>query len=133
MWELGGRMYLKGTRNTLSSCPFLCFTQNGQINVTASPAASRPAAASIGTQGSHRNAPEDLPVDDPIPILQENHSCLHIGNLAIPMHIRDVEIIDIRKRHQIGAFTSRATVPGLGSSTTSGAEPSTAVGGPGIH
>ena len=44
MWELGGRMYRKGTRNTLSSCPFLGFTQNGQINVTASPAGSRPPA-----------------------------------------------------------------------------------------
>ena len=51
------------------------------------------------------------------------------------MHIPDVEIIDIRKRHlaQIGAFTSRATVTGLGSSSCSGAEPSTAAGVPGIH
>ena len=50
------------------------------------------------------------------------------------MHLPDVEIIDVRKRHlaQI-AFTSRAMVPGLGSSSSSGAEPSTAVGGPGIH
>ena len=73
-------------------------------------------------------------MEHPGPILQKNHSRLHIGNLAIPMHIPDVEIIDVRKRHlaQI-AFTSRATVPRLGSSSSSGAEPSTAVGGPGIH
>ena len=73
-------------------------------------------------------------MEHPRPILQKSHSCLHIGNLAIPMHIPDVEIIDVRKRHlaQI-AFTSRATVPRLGSSSSSGAEPSTAVGGPGIN
>ena len=70
-------------------------------------------------------------MEDPRPILQKNHSCLHIGNLAIPMHIPDVEIIDVRKCHlaQI-AFTTRT---GLGSSSSSGAEPSTAVGRPGIH
>ena len=73
-------------------------------------------------------------MEHPRLILQKNHSCLHIGNLAIPMHIPDVEIIDVRKRQlaQI-AYTSRATVPGLGSSSSSGAEPSTVVGGPGIH
>ena len=94
-----------------------------------------PSTRGLGTQGPHRNSPEDLPVEDPRPILQGNHSYLHIGNLAIPMHIPDVEIIDVRKRHlaQIGAFTSSATVPGLGSSGSSSAEPSTAVGAPGIH
>ena len=66
-------------------------------------------------------------------MLQKNHSRLHIGNLSIPMHIPDVEITDFRKRHQIGAFSIRATVSGLGSSISSGAEPSTAVGKPGIH
>ena len=40
--ELGGRMYKMGTRNTFSSCPFLCFAQNGQNNVTDGPATSRP-------------------------------------------------------------------------------------------
>ena len=51
------------------------------------------------------------------------------------MHIPDFEIIDVRKRHlaQMGAFTSRAKVPGLGSISNSGAEPGTVVGGPGIH
>ena len=33
-----------GTRKTFSSCPFLCLTRNGQINITASPPASRPVA-----------------------------------------------------------------------------------------
>ena len=49
------------------------------------------------------------------------------------MHVPDVKITDFRKRHQIGAFTSRAIVSGLGSSTSSGAEPNTVVGEPGIH
>ena len=73
-------------------------------------------------------------MEHPRPILQKNHSCLHIGNLAIPMHIPDVEFIDIRKGHlaQI-AFASCATVPRLGSTSSSGAEPSIAVSGPGIH
>ena len=75
-----------------------------------------PSRPGLGTQGPHRNAPEDPPVEDPKTIQQKNHSCLHIGNLAIPMHVPDVEITDVRKRHQIGAFTSRATVSGLGSS-----------------
>ena len=132
MWELGGRMYRKGTRNTFSSCPFLCFTQNGRINVTASHAASRPAAV-LAPKGRSGDSPEDLAVEDPRPILQKNHSCLHIGNLAIPMHLPDVEIIDLRKRHPIGTFTNRATVPGLGSSSSSGAKPGIAVGRPGIH
>ena len=51
----------------------------------------------------------------------------------MPMQVPDIEITDFRKRHQIGAFTSRATVSGLASSSISGAEPITAVGGPGIH
>ena len=38
-----------------------------------------------------------------------------------------------QKQYRMGALTSRATVSGLGSSNSSGAEPSTAVGGPGIH
>ena len=92
-----------------------------------------PCRPGLGTQGPHRNAPEDLPVEDPTTILQKNHSRLHIGNLTIPMHVPDVEITHLRKRHHIGAFTTRATVSRLGSSTSSGAEPSTAVGGPGIH
>ena len=49
------------------------------------------------------------------------------------MHVPDVEITDFRKRHQIGAFIIRATVSGLGSSTSSGAEANTAVGRPGIY
>ena len=73
-------------------------------------------------------------MEQPRVILQKNHSCLHIGNLAIPMHIPDVEFIEIRKRHlaQI-AFTSCATVLRLGSTSSSGAERSTAVSGPEIH
>ena len=49
------------------------------------------------------------------------------------MHIQDAEITRFWKRQHIGGFTSSATVSGLGSSTSSGSEPSTAVGGPGIH
>ena len=49
------------------------------------------------------------------------------------MPVPDVEITDFWIRHQIGAFSSRATVSGLGSSISTGAETSTAVGGPGIH
>ena len=49
------------------------------------------------------------------------------------MHVADVQISEFRKRQQIGAFTSRAIVSGLGSSSSSGAEPSTTVGGPEIH
>ena len=49
------------------------------------------------------------------------------------MHVPEVESTDFRKCHQIGDFTSRAGASGRGSSTSSGAEPSTAVGGPGIH
>ena len=41
----------------------------------------------LGIQGPHRHAPEDLPMEDPNTILQKHHSRLHIGNLAIPMHV----------------------------------------------
>ena len=112
--------------HTFFSCPFLCFTRNGQNNVTTGPAASRPDPPP-GTQGPHQNAPQDLLVEDPRTILQKNHCRLHIGNLAIPIHVPDVEITDFRKRHQIGGFTSSANVSGLGSITSSGAEPSIAV------
>ena len=133
MWKLGGRMYRKGTRNTFSSSRFLCFTQNGQINVTASPTASRPPAV-LAPKGRTENPRKIFQCRIPDRSSKKNHSCLHIGNLAIPMHIPHVEIFDIQKRHLAqNTFTSRATVPGLGSSSSSGAEPSTAVGGPGIH
>ena len=72
-------------------------------------------------------------MEDPRTILQKNHSRLHSGNLAIPMQVPDVEITDFPKHHPIGAFTSRATFSGLGCSSSSGAQPSSAVGGPGIH
>ena len=72
-------------------------------------------------------------MEDPRTILQKSRSRLHIGNLAIPMHVPDVEITDFRKRHQISGLTSSAAVSGLGSSTISGAKHSTAVSGPGIH
>ena len=133
MWVLGGRMYRKGTRNTFSSCPFLCFAQNGQINVTASPAASRPPAV-LAPKGRTKIPREIFKWSNPNGSSRKNHSCLHIGNLAIPMHIPDVEFMDIRKRHLAPiAFTSCATVPRLGPTSSSGAEPSTAVSGPGIH
>ena len=129
MCELGGRMYRKGTRNTFSSCPFLCFTQNGQNNVTECRLPSRPTTG-LGTQGPHRHASEDLPMEDPSTIPQKHHCRLHIGNLAIPMHVLDVEITDIRKCHHIGGFSS-ATGAQLGCSTSSGSKPSIAVNGPG--
>ena len=72
-------------------------------------------------------------MEDPSRILQKKHSRPHIGNLAIRMHVPDVEITNFRKRHQIAGFTSSSTVSGLGSITSSGAKPSTVVGGLGIH
>ena len=134
MWELGGRMYGKGTRNTFSSCPFLCFTQKGQTNVTASPPASHPVVV-LAPKGRTEIPRKIFRWRIPDRSSEKNYSCRHVGNLAIPMRLPDVEITDVRKRHQIGAFTSldRARVPGSGSSSSCGAQPSTAVSGPGIH
>ena len=132
MWELGGRMYKKGTGNTLSSCPFLCFAQNVQINVMASPAASRRPAV-LAPKGRNEIPRKIFQWSDPDRSSRKTIPA-STGNLTIPMHIPDVEIIDVRKRHlaQI-AFTSCATVPRLGSTSSSGAKPSIAVSGPGIH
>ena len=71
-------------------------------------------------------------MEDPSTILQKHHPRLHIGNLAIPMHVPDVETTYFRKPHQIGGFSS-ATGARMCCSTSSGSEASTAVGGPGIH
>ena len=108
MCELGGRMYRTGTRNTFSSCPFLCFTQNGQTNVTASPPTSLPAAVL---------APK--------------------GRTERPRQIFRWRIPPRSSKKTIPASTL-ATLPypctyRTSKSPTSGAEPTTAVGGPGIH
>ena len=133
MCELGGRMYRKGTRNTFSSCPFLCFTQNGQNNVTDGPAATRPDPPPVLAPKGRTEMPRNIFQWRISARSSKKTIPASNGNLAIPMHIPDGEITDFRKRHQIGLFTSSATVSGSGSSTSSGAKPSTAVNGPRIH
>ena len=132
MCEVGGGMYRKRTSNTFSSCPFLCFTQNGQNNVTEGPATSRADPPPVLASKGRTEMPRKI-FQWRIPARSSETPFPPLGNLAIPMHVPDVEITNFQKRHHIGGFTASANASGLGFSTSSGSKPSTAVGRPGIH